>query len=650
MTLTFIRFLIACTIPLSAICGATADIIKPVTGMWEDLQAAANQAQLGDTILIPPGRWALPNNVVFPTGIHVRGMGKDLTVIVNANPATSTEMFRIDAVAGRQFTMSDLTLEGRGRALVAQGDTSVRDKGLFLRGRHIGFRIHHCRFTGFSNAGIQIFAEQSDYKGHPEGVIDHNEFIENFYLVPDVMALGYGVAIYGDVNDWSLHLGTGSAVFVEDNIFILCRHSIAANSAARYVFRYNTITNNYYPFAAVDAHGRGISARGTRSYEIYENQISGGIDYRTDEPQATWALGLRGADGVVFNNRFTEMAKPIYLAIEGGINDKTYPVPDQVRDLWLWGNRLDGNLLNTLNAGVHNNETNFFHEGRDYYFAEKSGYRPYIYPHPLTEKKVVYPYSPDDDTLFLYHFDEAVGSATTIDSSTNSWTLTQQTVSPFNGVSGPANLSGAVGTFTNHASVLRRDLSMNEIVMVSVTNFTIEVWCRNPKLELLYDTDGLFQFKPLDGSKERLQFGVRDGKFDTNPLGVGRFELAYYRLSDNGYEVVRQGPYIVWDVDVWYHCAVTYDSSTAAPDDSIVKFYRTKFGDRKAVLLQTFTGCKDVKPLTVVASLRVGDVDGWADRYWGGDIDEFRFTNRTMDPSEFNLAICAPTGAVINVR
>lgn len=258
----------------------------------------------------------------------------------------------------------------------------------------------------------------------------------------------------------------------------------------------------------------------------------------------------------------------------------------------------------------------------------------------------VRPYVADNDTVFLYHLDETNGAITAADSSTNGLTLTRDTISPFQGTNGPAGLSGAAGSFSNFDPVLSRNFTTNEVALISATNFTLEMWCRNPRLEYTNDSDVLLQMRPYPTPDpgERLQLSVSDGKWGH----AGRLELAYY--SSSNATVVPASNVVTWETNVWYHIAVTYDSNTPASNDSIVKFYMTKFGDLTANLLDTQTNQKDMNPLSVATPLRIGAADNQAQhRYWGGDIDEVRFTNRTLDPSEFNLA-APPKGTVVTVN
>jgi hypothetical protein len=294
-------------------------------------------------------------------------------------------------VTGKPFKISDITFKGTGvEQLRKNPDSRVIDNGINIFGGAKNFQIFNCRFTGFSGNAIYLYgAGNARLTGHPVGVIWGNEFIDIFYLSKSGGARGYGVGVYGD-NSWpKLSLGTGDVLFIEDNRFERNRHCVAANYGARYVFRHNKIVNNYYPFAAIDTHGKGISKHGTRSYEIYNNQIAGGVEWKAPKAHATWGFGIRGGDGVIFNNSFEKMGKPGFLVIENykKLMNKPYPLPGQTTALWLWGNKLNGKEVNKLYLGWNKQMiealTPFLKEGRDYYYSRKKGYKPFAYPHPL---------------------------------------------------------------------------------------------------------------------------------------------------------------------------------------------------------------------------------------------------------------------------
>ncbi|MBC7871863.1 MAG: hypothetical protein H7Y09_13550 [Chitinophagaceae bacterium] len=117
-----------------------------------------------------------------------------------------------------------------------------------------------------------------------------------------------------------------------------------------------------------DAHGKSSSPTGARSWEIYHNNYSA----QTNSGGVYAAIGMRGGDGVIFNNTVaSNIAYPVMLEIEGAACG-TYPATGQIRQAWIWNN-----------GKVSNHCSNSIQLGRDYYNSAKSGYVPYAYPHPL---------------------------------------------------------------------------------------------------------------------------------------------------------------------------------------------------------------------------------------------------------------------------
>lgn len=355
---------------------APAGIVNAASGSAEDIQAAVDRAQPGNTVVIPAGAFDFKGQVFVPDTISLRGMGRDRTILVKRDDLTEwNAMITVECETGSPFAFSGITLQGRGR--IVQGDDKkggpVRDQGLYLRGQCLDFQVYDSRFTKFSRAGIQMQGSAGSVKGDARGVIYENEFIDNWYP-----SLGYGVEIVGDQHTWDkpLDLGSVNAVVIEDNLFERNRHTVAANNGARYVFRYNSIVDNYADAAAIDAHGLAAWPRGSRSYEIYENTIKNSV--------RRWAgVGVRGGDGVIFNNRFEGVQLGVLLMVERYDDSMTYPVKDQIRDLWIWNNVANGKPVDRADFWRRQgNAPTLVAEGRDYYMAVKPDYVPLAYPHP----------------------------------------------------------------------------------------------------------------------------------------------------------------------------------------------------------------------------------------------------------------------------
>jgi hypothetical protein len=168
------------------------------------------------------------------------------------------------------------------------------------------------------------------------------------------------------------------------------RHYIASADGARYIARYNTITANANSGEDVfDTHGYGASGpgnRGVRKCEIYENTVN--------FENGNWWFQIRDSgDGVIFNNTATGMlAQSEFLYLNHSCcnanNCGSYPLPDQVRSLYLWGNVVNGTAYNSARETRHcEDETGypFFQKNRDWFDYPMPGYSPLSYPHPLRQ-------------------------------------------------------------------------------------------------------------------------------------------------------------------------------------------------------------------------------------------------------------------------
>lgn len=92
-------------------------------------------------------------------------------------------------------------------------------------------------------------------------------------------------------------LGTNNALFIENNTFAWDAPGTGAVTdayqGARFVVRYNEITNGNVLSHGTESSGR---FRGVRTIEVYENQFYGAAS-------ANWAVEYRSGTGVVFNNQ-----------------------------------------------------------------------------------------------------------------------------------------------------------------------------------------------------------------------------------------------------------------------------------------------------------------------------------------------------------
>ncbi|CAN5450694.1 hypothetical protein BH11PSE11_BH11PSE11_35630 [soil metagenome] len=329
---------------------------------------AVNLAGPGTTVNIPPGHcnWGIAQLVV-PAGVNLQGAGRDRTFIYRVGFAPNTSyVIKFDCSNGRKVVFSGISLVGNGIGL-------IQDKGLGLLNGCVDFKVSESRFSKFSFSGVYVGDSAKQ-----RGVIFNNEFIENFGV--ELMNLGYGVVVFGGGVWPALELGSQNAVFVEDNYFAGNRHSIASNNGSVYVFRHNSVVGEdaAKDFAMTDVHGYSTSPVGSRSYEIYDNKYTTNF---SSGFQRT-AIGIRGGDGVIFNNTATTRIKRTVELNAEGFTCGAYPGPGQIRTLYIWNNSSNPGNDQSLNGILNNCETSIA-LNRDYFMTPMPGYKAFTYPHPM---------------------------------------------------------------------------------------------------------------------------------------------------------------------------------------------------------------------------------------------------------------------------
>lgn len=242
-----------------------------------DINSAISSSSSGDTVNVPAGNCTWNGTVTIPTDktIALIGAGKTQTII----SATSSLNFITSSspnsrVSGFRFNPYNGSLSSE----------------YILEVKNTGFRVDHNDFHApAAGLGCEISASGTNMSGvRPTGVFDNNNFNECRIVV--TAAGGFST-----MNDaWYIDsvLGTATSVYIEDNTFLRTTGNwVDANYAGMYVARYNTV--DY----AIDimAHSlQGAAERGTRSWEIYGNDID---NHYND-------VGfIRGGTGVIFGNR-----------------------------------------------------------------------------------------------------------------------------------------------------------------------------------------------------------------------------------------------------------------------------------------------------------------------------------------------------------
>ena len=343
------------------------------------VQAAINAAVHGDVVQLPEcsvTNWTSTNKdnpsvTVTTQRITIQGVGSGPTgpvtrIKLSSTGATSSStLIRVNNVqaAGTDigFTLKDVILEGGNT-----GSEQHADQGLYLRECR-NFKIHRNLFTHLG-VGVAAYGSGTTQRG----VIYDNRFVQISRFASPTR--GYGIEVNGLAITGALSLGTENAVFAENNYFERVRHSIASNNSSRYVFRYNTVKNGTTGSLgnahAIDVHGLESWATGSRSYEVYENNVSNDID--TNRAGVT----IRGGDGVIFNNTLLDATHPIELRNSpGGAGcSGSYPSTGQIRSLYIWNN---------TPSTIENDCPSLIQLNRDYFLSVRPGYTAYPYPHLL---------------------------------------------------------------------------------------------------------------------------------------------------------------------------------------------------------------------------------------------------------------------------
>jgi hypothetical protein len=348
-----------------ALAARLADPEMCPTGDSQDVQKVVDDAGSEGVARLPEGCYRITSTVSIPPGTKLVGSGADKTILYRDQDGSYSQP--ILSIRGGPEDPGGTQISGLALIGVRDTDDTGQDYGLILS-NIADFRVDHSYFEGFGFDGVRV-------EGVSRGVVDHFIFVDNFKRGID--NLGYGVVVYG-AGLWAADIqpGGAQAVFVEDSLFVGNRHAIAANSGAHYVFRHNRVLRNVVA-CAVDAHGMGYgSAHGTRYVEIYRNEIG--------EPvYDDCGIGIRGGTGVIFENTIEGYKNPILLILEWGTPDSLksqYPAYDQVQDLYIWDNRIQGG---SSEPKVDETGVGFIQAGRDYFLEPKPGYTPYEYPHPL---------------------------------------------------------------------------------------------------------------------------------------------------------------------------------------------------------------------------------------------------------------------------
>lgn len=327
--------------------GQTVIVVEDQTE--EAIQAALDELGGSGTVALPPGRYPVDGTLTIRgDGVTLQGSG-DSSVLFRTIDGTTTPM--VTSPGHQQVRITSIRFEGFSNLDPDFGQlSSGQEVGVHIADG-VDFRVDHCTFTRTGRSGVWT-------SGASSGVIDHSVFDDLFN--PVVNNLGYGVEVGGINAAEGEPFGSWRATFIEDSSFRLCRHSVASNRAARYVFRHNHVVQNQIAHA-VDAHGHEFGSMvGTEWVDVYENMIEDPI-YRG------YAVRIRGGLGLLWNNAFGGYDEGIELTQD--TDQPTGPV-------YISGNSIVPDTSPMVRArGTMGTPV--------YFLSLPEDYVPYRYPHPL---------------------------------------------------------------------------------------------------------------------------------------------------------------------------------------------------------------------------------------------------------------------------
>lgn len=388
------------------------------SGRWQDIQAAVNQVANagGGNVYIPEGTFNFVEvgeswtgaRVVIPAGVNVYGAPTERDVnnqVVEWRTilripwgdfgtwASVPVMFRIvgNGDPNKPSQFSDIKIVGFRSIDSSAADRVANIQQILRIDNTRDFRVDHCAFENFAY-GITTWGFQCN------GVIDHNRIYNTngisvltgytngnimygIQVGRDYYSTGYGyeplMSVLGKYTDHS--------IYIEDNYFSKFRHNVASNHGAHYVFRYNTIDQDFGDFS-LDMHGlrdEGDNRWGTRAAEFYENTLTNAEVFRI--------LQTGGSSGVWFNNYIDDSYRAITLYAEDYIPSDTW----HLKDFYMWSAKGATPTLYYSNGEIDPSrnvvadwarqtgnpaDPNYPNVNPSWSIA---GYRPYPYPHPL---------------------------------------------------------------------------------------------------------------------------------------------------------------------------------------------------------------------------------------------------------------------------
>lgn len=332
-------------------------------GSSQAIQAAINQAESGDTIIVRATTATWDSGIVVPStkALFVDGSG----IVVTRGQNFTGVLFSVSTNSSASTRISNFHFRQTSR------NRMMSVKGVFSNPK---FRIDHSTF--FTSAGQAILLEVTG----AWGLIDNCSFTGND-ASELVHNLGHGATSTAGWED-DLQPGSSDALYIEDCTFskydLTTPYFWGTSGIQSYYGSRTVVRRSTFNYCQVDQHGTA-GAIGARWWEIYDNTFT--IPTGGSRNQSSY-MDIRAGSGVIFNNR-----------AEGGKNlgagvivlreeDSGYPAlfqigrgkNQQIDPTYCWDN-----TAATPSSGSSNVVS-----GRDFFpNTKRPNYMPLEYPHPL---------------------------------------------------------------------------------------------------------------------------------------------------------------------------------------------------------------------------------------------------------------------------
>jgi hypothetical protein len=264
------------------------------------INGPAHVAVDGDTINVPSGNCTWTSSLSVSKGISIIGAGSGSTVILD--DINHNQVIKISLLsASETFRLSSMTIQpspSLNSSMIAQpGIANIGGTCNSTTCSHI--RLDNLTMPGWlSGTNFQGFLMYID---DFFGVMDHLNVNQNGEFVAIGQSTYGGVGNSGD-NSWaqSDSYGTDNELYIESSTFATSdgrQHAVTDTDfggGARFVFRFNNLTNSTVQTHGTESTGR---TRGSRHVEVYNNTL-----LCTDNSSGCDFAGLRSGTALTFDN------------------------------------------------------------------------------------------------------------------------------------------------------------------------------------------------------------------------------------------------------------------------------------------------------------------------------------------------------------